>query len=63
MAKGSKGKSSGEVMPSGNVKMGDIKTAAASSMGPTDFEKGYTPQPGRLYNKNFGDHKRGSGTG
>jgi hypothetical protein len=61
MAKGSKGKSSGEVMPAGSVKMADIKTAASSTMEPRDFEKGYPSQPGVLRNTNFGDHKRGKG--
>jgi hypothetical protein len=60
MAKG-KGKESGENMPHGNVKMADIKTAAASTMEPRDYEKGYPSQPGRLRNENFADHKRTKG--
>lgn len=37
-----------------DVRMGDITTAAASSMGPRSFASGYAPNEGELLNRNFG---------
>jgi len=37
----------------GEVLMGNIRTAASSTMGPVDFSSGYAPNEGVLRNANF----------
>ena len=41
-----------------SAKLGDIYTAAKSSMEPADYERGYPPNENELLNKNFSTGKR-----
>lgn len=41
-----------------DAKMGDITTAASSTMKPADFSRGYRANEGELLNKNFADKGR-----
>jgi hypothetical protein len=41
-----------------DAKMGDITTAASSTMAPADYSRGYPPNEGELLNQNFAN--RGS---
>jgi hypothetical protein len=36
-----------------DAKMGDITTAASSSMAPADYSRGFPPNEGELLNQNF----------
>jgi hypothetical protein len=42
-----------------DAKMGNITTAASSTMGPVDFSQGYAPNEGELLNKNFASRGKG----
>lgn len=43
------------------AKLGDIRTAAKSTMADADYSMGYPPRPGTLHNMNFsGKSKKGS---
>lgn len=59
----SKGKSSGgdRISTKQNVKMGDIHTAAKSTMGPTDYSQGWPANEGVLQNTNFSGKSRNPG--
>ena len=41
-----------------NTRLGDIYTAAKSTMEPKSYAEGYPANPGELLNQNFADHKR-----
>jgi hypothetical protein len=41
-----------------DAKMGNITSAASSSMKPADFSRGYRANEGELLNKNFADKGR-----
>jgi hypothetical protein len=59
--KGSAGKAGGSspTHTSGqDVKMGNITTAASSTMGPRSFVSGYEPNEGELLNKNLGGKRK-----
>jgi hypothetical protein len=40
------------------AKMGDIYTAATSTMEAADYSEGYPPRPGALQNKNFATREK-----
>lgn len=45
----------------GNTKMGDIHTAAKSTMEACDYSQGYPMRPGALQNTNFSGKSRNAG--
>lgn len=54
------GSSNAEYVPSASTKMGDIITAARSTMDAGDYAHGYPPQPGALMSTNkFPTGKKG----
>ena len=44
-----------------NERLGDIYTAAKSTMEPCNYEQGYPPNEGRVLNANFGGRSKAPG--
>lgn len=55
--RGGEGKGS-EHISKQDVQLGDITTAATSTMGPRDYSEGWPSNEGALHNKNFGGKNR-----
>jgi len=58
--KGIKGSGNPTSIATGNIKMGEIQTAASGSMGPRDYSEGYPSEPtAQLSNKNVKFGRKG----
>lgn len=61
MARNIKSSGGDKISTRQNVKLGDIYSAAKSTMGPTDYSQGYPMNEGALQNTNFSGKSRNPG--